>query len=450
MLFVYGVDAGPLYRTESLRAIIGRECLNGNWLFPVLYGEPFLTKPPGHYAAIGLVSLPFGAVSPATARIPSILAATAAVFLVYALFRRAVDGSAALLAAVLLPTSVLWLEKAPSAEIDMTLVGWVTAALVLFHRATERDSARWWVLALLCVAGGTLTKWTAPAFFSLTVIAFLAWRGELARLIGWKPLLACGVSVGVCALWAFAVAERVGWEVLSQTIESEARYRLAPQSTERDSLAAATYPLIVLAAHLPVAGFAFLTFRPSFWARWDDRGRRLLQFLHCWTWPNLLFWSLVPNHNVRYALPLSAGLMGLGVMGLIGLMRPMGPLWARRHVVTGMAGFLCCWLVVKVIFVEMVIPGRAAKRDPISPARVLKERVPAGEVLHVFRFKDEGVMFYYGRPVVRMRDVEALPSGAYAVLIRQEWEDRAAFGHLQLVNWLRDQQEDPLILVRAP
>jgi hypothetical protein len=81
---------------------------------------------------------------------------------------------------------------------------------------------------------------------------------------------------------------------------------------------------------------------------------------------------------------------------------------------------------------------------------VLKERVPAGEVLHVFRFKDEGVMFYYGRPVVRTRDVQALPSGVYAVLIRQEWEDRSAFGHLQLVNWLRDQQGDPLILVRAP
>ena len=88
VLFVYGVDAGPLYRTESLRAIIGRECLNGNWLFPVLYGEPFLTKPPGHYVAIGLCSLPFGEVTAATARLPSVIAATAAVFLIYWLFRR--------------------------------------------------------------------------------------------------------------------------------------------------------------------------------------------------------------------------------------------------------------------------------------------------------------------------------------------------------------------------
>lgn len=448
---MYGVDAGPLYRTESLRAIIGRECLNGNWLFPVLYGEPFLTKPPGHYAAIGLVSLPFGEVTPVTARIPSILAASAAVFLVYALFRREVDERVALLAALVLPTSVLWLDKAPSAEIDMTLVGWVTAALVLFHRAVERDSPLGWVLALVCVAGGTLTKWTAPAFFYLTVVPFLAWRGELARLLGWKHLLACVVAVGGCALWACAVAERVGWEALISTIEGEARYRLAPKSTERDALAVATYPLVVLAAHLPVAGFALLTFRPSFWARWDDRGRRLLQFLHCWTWPNLLFWSLVPNHNVRYALPLSAGLMGLGVMGLAGLMGPIGPRGPMMRRGLGvLVGFLCLWVGVKVVFVEVVIPARTASRNPFPAAAALRDRVPVGEPLYLFRLKDEGVMFYYGRPVVRLHDPRDLPRGAFAVLIEKEWDNRAAVGHLQLVDCLRDQQGDPLILVRAP
>jgi hypothetical protein len=101
VLFVYGVAAGPLYRTESLRAIIGRECLHGHWLFPVLYGEPFLTKPPGHYAAIGLCSLPCGDVTVASARLPSVLAATVAVFLVYFLFRRPMGEQVALLAALL-------------------------------------------------------------------------------------------------------------------------------------------------------------------------------------------------------------------------------------------------------------------------------------------------------------------------------------------------------------
>ena len=63
--------------------------------------------------------------------------------------------------------------------------------------------------------------------------------------------------------------------------------------------------------------FALRTLSPGFYRQWDDRGRLLLQLLHCWTWSNLLFWALVPNHNVRYILPLGPGLMGLGVMGLL-------------------------------------------------------------------------------------------------------------------------------------
>src|SRR5439155_16543634 len=85
VLFFYGLSAGPLYRTESLRAIIGAECLRGHWLYPVLYGEPFLTKPPGHYAAIALCSLPFGQVTAWSARLPSAIAPTVTMFLMWRL-----------------------------------------------------------------------------------------------------------------------------------------------------------------------------------------------------------------------------------------------------------------------------------------------------------------------------------------------------------------------------
>jgi hypothetical protein len=54
------------------------------------------------------------------------------------------------------------------------------------------------------------------------------------------------------------------------------------------------------------------------------------------------------------------------------------------------------------------------------------------------------------RQAIRLRDPRELPSGAFALLIRQEWEDVAAFGHLKPVYWMHDQQGDPLILVRAP
>src|SRR6516162_4024622 len=117
-LFFYGIDRGELYRTESLRAIVVAECLRtGDWVVPTLYGEPLLTKPPGLYVAIALASGPAGAVSEVTARLPSAVAATVTVFLFYWYFGRVLGRRAGLVAAAVLPASVTWLERVPTAEI---------------------------------------------------------------------------------------------------------------------------------------------------------------------------------------------------------------------------------------------------------------------------------------------------------------------------------------------
>src|SRR5205823_12845335 len=135
-------------------------------------------------------------------------------------------------AAVLLPMSWLWLDKVPSAEIDILQLAWVSTALFCFLRgyeATEtgRRSAAlaWSVAALLCVTGGFLTKWTAPAFFYLAVGPFLQWRGRLRWLIGCDHLLAVAIAVGLCAAWAYLVSAQVGWQNLSETVRQEAAQR---------------------------------------------------------------------------------------------------------------------------------------------------------------------------------------------------------------------------------
>src|SRR5262245_37843672 len=195
-LFFYGLNTGDLYRTESLRAIIAAEFLrSGNWIVPTLYGEPLFTKPPGMYAAIALASWPFGGVTEWTARLPSALAATGTVFLFYWYFGRQLGRRGGFIAALIVPLSVAWLDKVPTAEIDMLQVAWVAAAIIFFLRALEAEEAAncklqiancklqiadgleqsaictpqsaipWWLASLLCVAGGLLAKWTAPAFF---------------------------------------------------------------------------------------------------------------------------------------------------------------------------------------------------------------------------------------------------------------------------------------------
>src|SRR5262245_32021232 len=139
-LFFYGLGAGDLYRTEALRAIIAQDFLNsGNWIVPTLYGEPLLTKPPGMYASIAAISWPFGGVSDWSARLPSALAATATVFLFFWHFRRLFGPCCGLFAGLLVPASIMWLDKATTAEIDMLQVFWVAGSVLFFLRALEAE-----------------------------------------------------------------------------------------------------------------------------------------------------------------------------------------------------------------------------------------------------------------------------------------------------------------------
>src|SRR5262249_43601928 len=130
------------WRTESLRAIIAAEFLrSGNWLVPTLYGEPLFTKPPGMYAAIALISWPFGGITEWSARLPSALAASAVVFLFYWYFARQFGRLGGLVAGLLAPVGFMWLDKATSAEIDTLQVAWVTASVLFLLRALE--SSEW-------------------------------------------------------------------------------------------------------------------------------------------------------------------------------------------------------------------------------------------------------------------------------------------------------------------
>jgi 4-amino-4-deoxy-L-arabinose transferase-like glycosyltransferase len=464
-LFFYGINRGELYQTESLRAILAAEFLrSGNWIVPTLYGEPLLTKPPGMYAAIALASWPAGRVSAATARLPSALAASAIVFLFYATFARQFGRRMGLLAAALLPASVLWLQRVPSAEIDLLQLAWVTAALLCFLRALEiaespersRFSRQWlwWQFALWCVAGGVLTKWTAPAFFYLTVVPFLWWRGRLSTL--WRPahLLSAIVAAAPCLAWATAAASLAGWDTFLDALQREALPRLSPAHHGRPYPwhEIITFPLSFLAANLPWSAAALWTLRPGFARLWDERGRRLLQFLHCWTWPNLLFWSIVPGHHLRHAMPLQPGLAGLAALVWIawldGRLRwPLPRLKPGRIFLT----LIVLWLTVKLVFVHAIVPSRDATRQPRRKGEQIAALVPPEHMLYLFRLKDEGILFYYGRPARRLPAPAWLPASdgaAYCLLTASEYQVWANSRNAEVLLQLRDEQGGPIVLAR--
>lgn len=465
LFFFHGLAAGELYRTESLRAIIAAEFLRtGDWIVPRLYGEPLFTKPPGMYAAIALMSLPFGEVTETTARLPSALAATSIVFLMYWYFRRQLGAVAGLLAALTMPLSLMWLDKAPSAEIDMVQVAWVTAALLCFFRAVEEEEGEspsragtWWLLALAAVAGGLLTKWTAPAFFYGTVCTLLLWRGRLRLLIGRRHLLAAGLAASVCLAWMVAAVLSTGWPVFEETVSREALMRLSPSHHPRpypwhESLA---HPFILWGANLPCSALALLVFCPGFVVPGGARGRWLAQALYCWLWPNLLFWSVIPEHAPRHSFPLAPAIAGLAALVLIswqdGAWNP-GP-WLRRiRPVPLLILLVAGWLIAKAAFVHAVVPVRNHQREPRQKALQISQAVPPAATLYLFKLKDEGIMFYYGRPVRRLagpHDLPSSPEPLYCILEKDEWLQWPGLRPAEALLQLRDEQQAPMVLVKV-
>jgi 4-amino-4-deoxy-L-arabinose transferase-like glycosyltransferase len=464
VLFFYGLNSGNFYRTEALRAIVAREFIRtGNWLVPTLYGEPLLTKPPLHYAAIALVSLPGGDVTEWSARLPSALAACATILIFYSWFGRELGRRAGFIAGMIVPSSVAWFDRVPSAEVDMLHVAWVVGSLYCGYRASECGAATdprtarghlWWIGALLCVAAGVLTKWTTPLFFYGTLLPFLWWRGRLRLLFCTAHLSAVAIAGAIVLIWLSAVLWYVGWDRLSAMFWQEAIPKFLPGQRPGGYpwAEAVLLPCRLLLANLPWSAFALLTLAPRLSECWSIREQRLLGFLHCWLWPSLLFWTVVPNHAPRHSFPLAPAIAGLATLVWIKLLGgqlrwPIGRFSAVQILTFLFTGFL----IAKTCFTSLVPIERTRLRQPQKTGELLAQRVPPGATLYLFGVKDEGVMFYYGRPVCRFCDPTALPSQdelLYCIITESEWWQWRHVTRGELVHELHDEQGAKLLLVR--
>ena len=102
---------------------------------------------------------------------------------------------------------------------------------------------------------------------------------------------------------------------------------------------------------------------------------------------------------------------------------------------------------------HVVIPERERGREPRRKAEQIAAAVPGGEVLYLYRLKDEGIMFYYARPVLRVADSRQLlysAQPAYCILDEVEWHAARAEGKCDKLLELTDEQGAPIVLVRRP
>ncbi len=183
-LFFAGLQIIGLVGADEPRyAQIAREMLQrGDWVTPILYGHPWLEKPPLYYWTAMLTYKATGGVSDWAARMPSSILCSLMIFFIYVWarhFRRGMQLDAALITAA----SALLIGFGRSASTDMPLTAMFTAAMLCWYGWYSNQN-RGWLLGFYLFAGlGTLAKGPVAILLAGSIIAIFAGLRRDPRLI---------------------------------------------------------------------------------------------------------------------------------------------------------------------------------------------------------------------------------------------------------------------------
>ena len=179
----------------------------GDWLVPMYLGHPHLTKPPMIYWMQAASVKVFGA-NEFAVRLPSAVAGSIAVVLVFVIGRRLWGARRGAIAAALYAVMPIHVVIARMAVTDSVLnVLWI-GALAAGYRAVEARSRGWSVAMWGCVAAGLIVKGPVALIPVGVLIVWLAlggrWR-ETARL---GFLIGLPIAVAPILAWVIAVVVR--------------------------------------------------------------------------------------------------------------------------------------------------------------------------------------------------------------------------------------------------
>jgi 4-amino-4-deoxy-L-arabinose transferase-like glycosyltransferase len=326
-LVTYGTGLGdvPFYtRGEPREGLVVREMLRaGTWLVPERPDGEVARKPPLYYWLAAPVLRLWPAAPELALRLPSALAATAAVMVTWGAARTLVCGAAALPAALVLATTFEWMRAATSARVDMTLAAGLTlvvAAWILALRAPLLER-RYVLVAIVGASLATLSKGPVGLVVpGLAAFAYAAWvhdRTVLRRLGVVWVLGVAGIVAGLWYLIAFAEQGRAFLDVVVK--ENVVRFVDTDDARTGHAHGAWYLPLLGLVGFLP-----WVPLLPLAVARRGDGEARV--FATVWAATVLMFFSLANAKRSVYLLPAFPALaLGVGA-GLAEGGRPL----ARR------------------------------------------------------------------------------------------------------------------------
>lgn len=322
-----------------------------------------------------------------------------------------VGGSAAV-CVLLLPITTVFTREF---SLDVPLMAIATAFFaVVFEAPLDSWRRSAWLGVLIGL--GLLTKWSF-AVLALVPLAYLAWRAAASRDGRGRRLGRLAASLFVAALLAgpwYATHVRRLWA-------DATRAAIGAASREGDptigTAGALTYYLRAAAQDWFTVPLALAMLAATVVA--VRRDRRLLGLLNLVVWPSCLFFTLIPNKDPRYALPVAPFLCVTFAQGILGI----GHRTLRCVAAASAAGLLVLQHVASVADmgplsakVALCLPGMSLRLyDPADPPAYFALREPGAEC------RGELILYnpfsYFGRRPQRedwqiARIVEAIPDGA--------------------------------------
>jgi 4-amino-4-deoxy-L-arabinose transferase-like glycosyltransferase len=292
-------------------------------------------------------------------RIPSLIAAIGAVLLTYWSGLAFVSRRAAVLAALMMCTSILLGVEARLAKTDAMLLLTTVAAMgsmarvYLSDRRPSGSGVTGWFLPAVfwtAMAGGILIKGPLIAMFvGLCILSLAVTDRSLRWIMGLRPI--AGV-IWLCILvlpWFLAIvgrsgsnffAESVGHDLLSKVVSVQEAHGAPPGS----------YFVLFWLTFWPGATLAAMA-APSIWAARHEKGAK---FLLCWVVPSWIVLELVVTKLPHYVLPLYPAIAIL----IAGVVDPH-VLTRHRWLTPGTRWFFLVPLIIGVgSIVVLVIFGR--------------------------------------------------------------------------------------------
>jgi 4-amino-4-deoxy-L-arabinose transferase-like glycosyltransferase len=276
--------------------------LEGHWIYPTANGQPYNIKPPlFNWLGSSFAKLN-GEVTEYTSRLPSALAASAGLLVLYFLGRRLFGHRAGFLSALIIGTSPIYIEFGRWIQINMISTVLLMATLGLFYwgYSDERKRAAAYLLMYVPMGLGTLNMGPVNVVMPMIVIGLylIAMKDvkHVIRLkIGWGIL----IYLAIVAPWYVAVSLKGGYAHNLIILTNITRYFKEFAHVRPFYYYLTTTPPYFLPWFIFLPGAFYLCFSQQ-----TKMERKQLLFPFLWVVGLFVFFSISKTKRSEYLLPI--------------------------------------------------------------------------------------------------------------------------------------------------